>query len=331
MSMSAHEQLNINSEKIYKKISKYIPEIEWKIHAPLIEKINKLKKEKNAVILAHNYQTPEIYHGVADIAADSLALAVEAAKTSADIIILCGVHFMAETAKLMSPEKKVLIPDMTAGCSLAESLTGEDVRLLKKQYPGVPVVSYVNTSADVKAETDVCCTSANAVKVVESLKTDRVIFLPDQHLANYVAKQTKVKIISWKGSCIVHEQFSPKEIQDIRDTNPGIKVIGHPECPAEVLDACDFAGSTGGMIEYVKKNQPKKVMLVTECSMSDNVQADNPKVEFIKPCNLCPYMKKITLQKILNCLENETNEIFIEEKIAKAARQSVQRMTEIGR
>jgi len=329
--MSIQEQLNESSTEIYKKISKYVPEIEWKIHAPLIERINKIKKEKNAVILAHNYQTPEIYHGVADIAADSLALAVEAAKTSADIIVLCGVHFMAETAKLMSPKKKVLLPDMSAGCSLAASLTGEDVRLLKKQYPGVPVVSYVNTSADVKAETDVCCTSANAVKVVESLKTDRVIFLPDQHLANYVAKQTNVKIISWKGSCIVHEQFSPREINDIRDANPGIKVIGHPECPSDVLDACDFAGSTGGMIDYVKKNQPKKVMLVTECSMSDNVQADNPNVEFIKPCNLCPYMKKITLQKILNCLENETNEIFIEEKIAKAARKSVQRMTEIGR
>jgi quinolinate synthase len=329
--MSTHEQINVKSNEIYKKISKYIPEIEWKVHAPLIEKINKLKKEKNAVILAHNYQTPEIYHGVADIAADSLALAVEASNTSADIIVLCGVHFMAETAKLMSPDKKVLIPDMDAGCSLAASLTGEDVRLLKKKYPGVPVVSYVNTSADVKAETDVCCTSANAVKVVESLKTDRVIFLPDQHLANYVAKQTEVKIISWKGSCIVHEQFSPKEIQDIREANPGIKVIGHPECPSDVLDACDFAGSTGGMIDYVKKNQPKKVMLVTECSMSDNVQADNPNVEFIKPCNLCPYMKKITLQKILHCLENESNEIFIEEKMAKAARQSVQRMTEIGR
>jgi quinolinate synthase len=329
--MSAQEQFNRNISEIYKKISKHVPEIEWKVHAPLIEKINKLKKEKNAVILAHNYQTPEIYHGVADIAADSLALAVEAAKTSADIIVLCGVHFMAETAKLMSPEKKVLIPDMDAGCSLAASLTGEDVRLLKKKYPGVPVVSYVNTSADVKAETDVCCTSANAVKVVESLKTDKVIFLPDQHLANYVAKQTKVKIISWKGSCIVHEQFSAKEIEDIRKANPGIKVIGHPECPSDVLDACDFAGSTGGMIDYVKKNQPKKVMLVTECSMSDNVQADNPNVEFIKPCNLCPYMKKINLQKILDCLENETNEIFIEEKMAKAARQSVQRMTEIGR
>ena len=329
--MSAQEQFNRSTSEIYKKISKHVPEIEWKVHAPLIEKINRLKKEKNAVILAHNYQTPEIYHGVADIAADSLALAVEAAKTSADIIVLCGVHFMAETAKLMSPEKKVLIPDMDAGCSLAASLTGEDVRLLKKKYPGVPVVSYVNTSADVKAETDVCCTSANAVKVVESLKTDKVIFLPDQHLANYVAKQTKVKIISWKGSCIVHEQFSAKEIEDIRKANPGIKVIGHPECPSDVLDACDFAGSTGGMIDYVKKNQPKKVMLVTECSMSDNVQADNPNVEFIKPCNLCPYMKKITLQKILDCLENETNEIFIEEKMAKAARQSVQRMTEIGR
>ena len=329
--MSAQEQFNISTSEIYKKISQHVPEIEWKVHAPLIEKINRLKKEKNAVILAHNYQTPEIYHGVADIAADSLALAVEAAKTSADIIVLCGVHFMAETAKLMSPEKKVLIPDMDAGCSLAASLTGEDVRLLKKKYPGVPVVSYVNTSADVKAETDVCCTSANAVKVVESLKTDKVIFLPDQHLANYVAKQTKVKIISWKGSCIVHEQFSPKEIQDIREANPGIKVIGHPECPSDVLDACDFAGSTGGMIDYVKKNQPKKVMLVTECSMSDNVQADNPNVEFIKPCNLCPYMKKITLRKILDCLENETNEIFIEQKIANAARQSVQRMTEIGR
>ena len=329
--MSVQEQFNRSTAEVYRKISKYIPEIEWKIHAPLIEKINKLKKEKNAVILAHNYQTPEIFHGVSDIAADSLALAVEAANTSADIIVLCGVHFMAETAKLMCPEKKVLIPDMNAGCSLAESLTGADVKLLKKKYPGVPVVSYVNTSADVKAETDVCCTSANAVKVVESLKVDKVIFLPDQHLANYVAKKTNVKIISWKGSCIVHEQFSSKEIQDIIEANPGIKIIGHPECPTDVLDACDFAGSTGGMIDYVKKNQPKKVMLVTECSMSDNVQADNPNVEFIKPCNLCPYMKKITLQKILDCLENETNEIFIEDKIAKAARQSVQRMTEIGR
>ncbi len=326
------QQRNLNgSSEIYKKISKFVPENEWKVHAPLIEKINKLKKEKNAIILAHNYQTPEIYHGVADIAADSLALAVEAAKTSADKIIMCGVHFMAETAKLMNPNKKVFLPDMQAGCSLANSITGKDVRLLKQKYPGVPVVSYVNTSADVKAETDVCCTSANAVKVVESLNVEKVIFLPDQYLADYVAKNTKVKIISWKGTCIVHEQFTSKEIEDIKNQNPGIKVIAHPECPPDVIEASDFAGSTSGMIKYVKDNQPKKVMLVTECSMSDNVEADNPNVSFIKPCNLCPYMKKIDLEKILDCLENNTNEIILDNKTIEAARKSVIRMTEIGR
>ncbi len=326
------QQRNLNgSSEIYKKISKFVPENEWKVHAPLIEKINKLKKEKNAIILAHNYQTPEIYHGVADIAADSLALAVEAAKTSADKIIMCGVHFMAETAKLMNPNKKVFLPDMQAGCSLASSITGKDVRLLKQKYPGVPVVSYVNTSADVKAETDVCCTSANAVKVVESLNAEKVIFLPDQYLADYVAKNTKVKIISWKGTCIVHEQFTSKEIKDIKNQNPGIKVIAHPECPPDVIEASDFAGSTSGMIKYVKDNQPKKVMLVTECSMSDNVEADNPDVSFIKPCNLCPYMKKIDLKKILDCLENDTNEIVLDNKTIEAARKSVIRMTEIGR
>ena len=326
------QQGNLNgSSEIYKKISKFVPENEWKVHAPLIEKINKLKKEKNAIILAHNYQTPEIYHGVADIAADSLALAVEAAKTSADKIIMCGVHFMAETAKLMNPNKKVFLPDMQAGCSLASSITGKDVRLLKQKYPGVPVVSYVNTSADVKAETDVCCTSANAVKVVESLNVEKVIFLPDQYLADYVAKNTKVKIISWKGTCIVHEQFTSKEIEDIKNQNPGIKVIAHPECPPDVIEASDFAGSTSGMIKYVKDNQPKKVMLVTECSMSDNVEADNPNVSFIKPCNLCPYMKKIDLEKILDCLENNTNEILLDNKTIEAARKSVIRMTEIGR
>ena len=326
------QQGNLNgSSEIYKKISKFVPENEWKIHAPLIEKINKLKKEKNAIILAHNYQTPEIYHGVADIAADSLALAVEAAKTSADKIIMCGVHFMAETAKLMNPNKKVFLPDMQAGCSLASSITGKDVRLLKQKYPGVPVVSYVNTSADVKAETDVCCTSANAVKVVESLNVEKVIFLPDQYLADYVAKNTKVKIISWKGTCIVHEQFTSKEIEDIKNQNPGIKVIAHPECPPDVIEASDFAGSTSGMIKYVKDNQPKKVMLVTECSMSDNVEADNPNVSFIKPCNLCPYMKKINLEKILDCLENDSNENLLDNKTIEAARKSVIRMTEIGR
>jgi len=329
--MSTQQRFIKSPEEIYKKISKSVPEIEWKIHAPLIEKINKLKIEKNAVILAHNYQTPEIYHGVADISADSLALAVEASKTSANIIVLCGVHFMAETAKLMNPSKKVLLPDMSAGCSLSSSITGDDVRLLKQKYPGVPVVSYINTSADVKAETDVCCTSANAVKVVESLNVDRVIFLPDQYLANYVASNTKVKIISWKGTCIVHEKFTAKEVEEVRAANPGIKVIAHPECPPDVINASDFAGSTSGMVDYVSKNKPKKVMLVTECSMSDNVEADNPEVEFVKPCNLCPYMKKINLEKILDCLKNETNEINIDKKISDAARKSVLRMTEIGR
>ena len=329
--MSVQQQNLSSTQEIYKKISKFVPEAEWKIHAPLIEKINRIKKEKNAIILAHNYQTPEIYHGVADIAADSLALAVEASKTTADKIILCGVHFMAETAKLMNPTKKVYLPDMQAGCSLASSITGKDVRLLKEKYPGVPVVSYVNTSADVKAETDVCCTSANAVKVVESLNVDRVIFLPDQYLADYVSKNTKVKIISWKGTCIVHEQFTAKEIEDIKSQNPGIKIIAHPECPPDVIKASDFAGSTSGMVKYVKDNQPKKVMLVTECSMSDNVEADNPNVSFIKPCNLCPYMKKIDLEKILDCLENEKNEILLDDKTIKAARKSVIRMTEIGR
>ena len=316
---------------IYKKISSVVPEIEWKVHAPLIEKINKLKKDKNAVILAHNYQTPEIYHGISDFSADSLALAVEAAKTKADIIIMCGVHFMAETAKLMSPEKKVFLPDMTAGCSLAASITGEDVRNLKKKYPGVPVVSYVNTSADVKAETDVCCTSANALKIVKSLGVKKVIFLPDDYLAKYVASQTDVEIISWKGTCEVHEQFNDQEINEIRKSNPGIKIIAHPECPPEVINVSDFAGSTSGMIKYVKDNQPKKVMMVTECSMSDNVQVDNPNVEFIRPCNLCPHMKKITLPKVLECPENETNEIILDQKTIEKARKSVERMAAIGR
>ena len=319
------------TDPIYQKISKSIPEIEWSVHAPYIYEINKLKKKKNAVILAHNYQTPEIYHGISDFSADSLALAIEAANTKADIIVMCGVHFMAETAKLMSPNKKVLLPDMRAGCSLSASITGEDVRNLKKKYPNVPVVSYVNTSADVKAETDVCCTSANAVKIVNSLGANKVIFLPDDYLAKYVASQTNVEIISWKGTCEVHEKFTDTEINEIRKNNPDIKVIAHPECPPDVINASDFAGSTSGMIKYVKDNQPKKVMMVTECSMSDNIQIDNPNVEFVRPCNLCPHMKRITLPKILDCLKKETNEIVMSEEIIKRARKSVERMAEVGR
>jgi len=329
--MEVNTEIKKATDAIYQKVSKTIPEIEWAIHAPYIYEINKLKKEKNAVILAHNYQTPEIYHGISDFSADSLALAVEAAKTKADIIVMCGVHFMAETAKLMSPEKKVLLPDMNAGCSLSSSITGNDVRNLKKKYPGVPVVSYVNTSAEVKAETDVCCTSANAVKIVESLGVKKVIFLPDDFLAKYVASQTDVEIISWKGTCEVHEQFNDEEINEIRKNNPGIKIIAHPECPPDVIKASDFAGSTSGMIKYVKDNQPEKVMMVTECSMSDNVQIDNPNVKFIRPCNLCPHMKKITLPKVLDCLENETNELLMDNETIEKARKSVERMAEIGR
>ncbi len=324
-------EIRKTTDPIYQKVSKVIPEIEWAFHAPLIHKINMLKKEKNAVVLAHNYQTPEIFHGIADIAADSLALAVEAEKTNADIIVLCGVHFMAETAKLMNPSKKVLLPDMGAGCSVASSITGKDVKMLKEKYPSVPVVTYVNTSADVKAESDICCTSANAVKVVESLGVDKVIFLPDQYLAKYVSTKTKVQIISWVGTCIVHERFSAQEIKDIRKQNPEIVILSHPECPAEVIAASDYTGSTSGMSKYVKNNQPSKVMLVTECSMSDNVQVDNPNVQFIKPCNLCPHMKTITLPKVLDCLEKETNEILIPEIISRKARKAVERMVAVGR
>ena len=319
------------TDPIYEKVSKVIPQIEWAFHAPLIHEINKLKKEKNAVVLAHNYQTPEIFYGIADIATDSLALAVEAEKTDADIIILCGVHFMAETAKLMNPNKKVLLPDMNAGCSLASSITGKDVKLLKEKYPGVPVVTYVNTSAEVKAESDICCTSANAIRVVESLGVDKVIFLPDQYLAKYVSTKTKVQIISWVGTCIVHEKFSAQEIKDIKKQNPEIVIFSHPECSPEVIAASDYTGSTSGMSKFVDQKQPKKVMLVTECSMSDNVQVKNPNVQFIKPCNLCPYMKSITLPKVLECLENETNEILIPEIISRKARKAVERMIAVGR
>jgi quinolinate synthase len=329
--MQLNAEIKKATDPIYQKVSKVIPEIEWLFHAPLIHKINMLKKEKNAVVLAHNYQMPEIFHGIADIAADSLALAVEAKKTDADIIVLCGVHFMAETAKLMNPSKKILLPDMDAGCSLAASITGKDVRMLKEKYPSVPVVTYVNTSAEVKAESDICCTSANAVRVVESLGVDKVIFLPDQYMAKYVQTKTKVQIISWVGTCIVHERFSAHEIKDIKKQNPEIVILTHPECPPEVIASSDFTGSTSGMSQYVKKNQPSKVMLVTECSMSDNVQVENPNVQFIKPCNLCPHMKTITLPKILDCLEKETNEILIPEVISRKARKAVERMVAVGR
>ena len=315
--------------ELYNKVRKFIPEVEWAVHEPLVEQINKLKKEKNAVILAHSYMTPEIYHCVADIVGDSLKLAKESQKAKADIIIMCGVHFMAETAKILNPNKKVLIPDMSAGCSLAESITGEDVRLLKQKYPGVPVVSYVNTSADVKAETDICCTSSNAVEIVESLGVDKVIFLPDEYLGKNVAAQTKVKIITFHGTCIVHERFTPEEIKEYRKNYPGIVVLAHPECPPEVVAEADYTGSTSKMSNYVRDKQPKKVLMVTECSMSDNVAIENPEVEMIKPCNLCPYMKKITLQGIYNSLTNGTDEVKLTDAVMDKARLSIKRMIEV--
>jgi len=325
------QKVKDSTGKLYEKIHRAIPEIEWPSLAPYIHEINELKKEKGITILAHNYQTPEIFYGVADIVGDSLALAIEGAKVKTDKILMCGVHFMAETTKIMSPEKKVILPDMGAGCSLAESITAEDVRQLKKQYPGVPVVTYVNTSADVKAETDICCTSANAVKIVESLNVDKVIFLPDEYLAKYVASKTKVEIISWEGKCEVHEKFSEKEINELRKQYPDLQVISHPECPPDVIKASDFTGSTGSMINFVKNTKAKDVFLVTECSMSDNVQVENPNINFVKPCNLCPHMKKITLQGILSSMKNENNLIEIDQEIISRARKAIERMITVGR
>ena len=311
---------------MYKKVSRVIPEIEWPFHAPYIEEINKLKKEKNAIILAHNYQTPEIFHCIADIVGDSLKLAREAKNTDADIIVMCGVNFMAETAKIMNPSKTVLIPDPLAGCSLAESITGKDVRLIKEMNPGIPVVTYVNTSADVKAESDICCTSSNAVEIVESLGTDRVIFLPDEYLAKNVAAQTKVGIIMWHGKCEVHEKFTAKEIREYREANPGITILAHPECSPEVIAEVDYAGSTNKMNNYVKEKQPAKVLMITECSMSDNVSVENPNVEFVRPCNLCPHMKKINLPKILESLMLNIHEVKINKHILEKARLPIERM-----
>lgn len=314
---------------LYERVKDVIPPVEWPFMAPTIKAINELKAERNAVILAHNYQTPEIFHCVSDICGDSLKLAVEATKVKADIIVQCGVHFMAETSKILNPAKTVLIPDSRAGCSLASSITGEDVRLLRERFPGVPVVAYVNTSADVKAEVDICCTSSNAVEIVESLNTDTVIMVPDQYLAKYVATQTKVKIITWKGACEVHERFTGDELRSYRETDPSIQIIAHPECPPDVIAEADFTGSTAGMINWVRDHQPRRVVMVTECSMADNVQAELPQVEFVKPCNLCPHMKRITLSKILDSLVYLREEITIDPMIADRARRSVERMVNL--
>ena len=314
----------------YARVRHVIPEIEWPVHAPLIAAINRLKKERDAVILAHNYMTPEIFNGVADITGDSLALAREAQNASASVIVLCGVHFMAETAKLLNPAKTVLLPDLEAGCSLAASITAQDVRRLRARHPGVPVVTYVNTSAAVKAESDVCCTSGNALEIVEALPGDRVIFLPDEYLANWVAAQTTKEVILWQGHCEVHERFTGREIRAYREQHPGLVVLAHPECPPDVLEEADFVGSTAKMSRFVGERKPRRVLLVTECSMSDNVAVDHPELEFIRPCNLCPHMKRITLPKILRSLETLTHRIEIDPEVARRAARAVERMLEMS-
>jgi quinolinate synthase len=314
------------SEHLYAKVRHAIPAIEWSMLSKDIDAIIALKKSRNAVILAHNYQTPDIFHCVADIVGDSLALAREAMHVEADVIVLAGVHFMAETAKLLNPSKTVLIPDRGAGCSLADSITPEDVRLLRQNYPGVPIVTYVNTSAAVKAESDICCTSGNAKAVIESLGVERVIMLPDEYLARNIAAETKVKVITWTGHCEVHERFSAEEVRQLRENHPGVVVLAHPECPPDVLAEADFAGSTAAMSSYVASKRPPRVVLLTECSMSDNVAIQYPDLEFIRPCNLCPHMKTITLGNIRHALETMQHEVTIDDSVAARARLAVERM-----
>jgi quinolinate synthase len=330
-SLDWNAQVERETAPLYARVKTVIPAIEWPFFAPYVKAINALKRERNAVILAHNYQTPEIYNCVADFVGDSLQLAREAAKVDAAIIVQCGVHFMAETSKILNPDKTVLIPDRRAGCSLAAAITGQDVRLLRAKFPGVPVVAYVNTSAEVKAEVDVCCTSSNAIEVVESLGTDTVIFLPDRYLAHYVAAHTNVKIIAWQGACEVHERFTAEELRRYRADDPALQIIAHPECPPDVIDEADYTGSTAGMIDWVRKNRPRRVVMVTECSMADNVQAELPEVEFVRPCNLCPHMKRITLPKILDSLVHLREEVMIDPAIAARARRAVERMVNLRR
>lgn len=328
--LSYSDEVKAATDHLYEEVKDFITPMEWPGVAPLVHGISKLKKERNAVVLAHNYMTPDIFNLVGDFRGDSLQLAREAADVDADVIVQAGVHFMAETSKILAPEKTVLIPDMDAGCSLAESITAEDVRLIKQKYPGIPVVTYVNTSADVKAETDVCCTSSNAVQVVEHVAAewgvDKVILIPDKYLARNVAAVTDIEIITWDGRCEVHELFTSDDIEALRDAHPGVIILAHPECPPDVLEAADFAGSTSGLSNYVSERKPNKVVLLTECSMSDNVAKANPDVEFIKPCNLCPHMKRITLENIYDALKEMKHEVLVDEDVRIQAKKSIDAM-----
>ena len=328
-----NDEVKAATDHLYDQVSDFIPKFEWPAYAPLVHAINTLKKQKNAVILAHNYMTPDIFGLVGDYTGDSLGLAIEATKTDAKMIIQGGVHFMAETSKILCPDKRVFIPSMRAGCSLASSISGDDIKLIKQRYPGIPVVTYVNTSADVKAESDICCTSSNAVAIVEHITkewgVDKVIMLPDEFLAKNVAKQTNVQVIAWHGRCEVHARFSADDIADMRAAHPGVVVLAHPECPPEVVGASDFTGSTKAMSDYVSDNKPDNVILLTECSMSDNVALENPEVDFVRPCNLCPHMKRITLENIYECLKNETNEVLVDEAVRLRAKKAVTDMINV--
>jgi quinolinate synthase len=324
--MNPSVQTLARTAPLYERVRRVIPPSEWPAFAGDVDAILELKRRRNAVILAHNYQTPEIFHCVADIVGDSLALARKAMTVDADVIVLAGVHFMAETAKLLNPDKTVLIPDLAAGCSLAESITPQDVRLMRQRYPGVPIVTYVNTSAAVKAESDICCTSGNARAIVESLGVERVIMLPDEYLARNIAAETDVKIIAWKGHCEVHERFTAEEVRELRENHPGIVVLAHPECPPDVVAEADFSGSTAALSQFVETRKPPRVVLLTECSMSDNVAVGHPDVEFIRPCNLCPHMKRITLGNIREALEQNRHVVTIDPVLAVAARRAVEKM-----
>jgi len=303
-----------------------LPDLEVELVTPLLVEIEALKRERGAVILAHSYQVPEIYFGVADITGDSLELSRRAATLDAPLIVFCGVHFMAETAKILNPSRTVLIPDPAAGCSLAESITAADVRALRAQHPGVPVVTYVNSSADVKAESDVCCTSGNAVRVVESLGVPRVIFLPDEYLARNVAAETAVEIVGWHGRCIVHERFTADGVRLYRQQFPGLRVLAHPECAPAVCAEADFVGSTRQMSDDIERSGASRVLMVTECSMSDNVQAAHPDVEFVKSCTICPHMKRITLEGVRDSLRDLRHDVTVPADVARRARRAVERM-----
>lgn len=318
------------SDLAYDRVRHVVPEVEWATFADDVDAIHELKREHDAVILAHNYMTPEVFHGVADIVGDSLALAREAQTVEAGTIVLAGVHFMAETAKLLNPGKRVLLPDLRSGCSLAESITPEQVRELRAQHPGVPVVTYVNTSTAIKAESDICCTSGNALAVLESLGVPEVIMIPDQYLARNIAAQTGIRVITHPGACEVHERFTPLDIIGIRQGHPGVQVLAHPECPPDVVAEADFAGSTAQMQAYVERERPERVALITECSMSDNVAAANPDVDFVRPCNLCPHMKRNTLSAIRAALEQGRHEITLDPATARDARRAIERMLEVA-